>query len=86
MGDTADVRSDAYPEGLNVCGHNSCGCVVTQCCFKCPLEDCIYISGGHGVARLREVQIMKLAGTTKEVAELAGVSARTVYRARERSG
>ncbi len=64
--------------------HVSCGCVVSSCCFECPLEACIYESGGHGVARLREVQIMKLAGTTKEVAELAGVSARTVYRARER--
>lgn len=66
--------------------HVGCGCVVVSCCFKCPLGDCIYISGGHGVARLREVQIAALPELDREeVAEAVGCSARTVYRARRRA-
>ena len=83
------VRSDAYPEGLrahDTCGHNSCGCVVAECCFKCPLADCLHVSHGRAQSRLRDTQIVHLAGTVKEIAELAGVSPNTVYRARRRSG
>ncbi|KKL99776.1 hypothetical protein LCGC14_1810970 [marine sediment metagenome] len=67
--------------------HPGCGCVVASCCFKCPLEACIYESGGHGVARLREVQIAALPELNREkVAETVGCSERTVYRARKRNG
>ena len=82
------VRADAYPEGLrahDVCGHNSCGCVAAVCCFRCPLEDCLYDTHGRAESRLRDTQIVYQAGTVKEIAELAGVSLNTVYRARRRS-
>ena len=65
--------------------HVSCGSVVASCCFECPLEACIYKSGGHGVARLREVQIAALPELSREkVAVKVGCSVRTVYRSRKR--
>ena len=82
------VRSDAYPEGISArakCGHiGGCGCEAAGCCFKCPLEECIHVSHGQAKIRLRDTKIVKLAGTVREIAELAGVSLNTVYRARKR--
>ena len=81
------VRSDAYPEGISArakCGPD-CGCEAAGCCFECPLEECIHVSHGQAKIRLRDTKIVKLAGTVREIAELAGVSIRTVHRARERS-
>ena len=66
------------------CEHVACGCpMVAECCFSCPLDDCVYEHGGHGYLTQRDahLRVLKEAGlTNKELAAASDLSPRNVYR------
>jgi hypothetical protein len=64
------------------CEHVGCGCpMVAECCFSCPLPDCIYVCGGYLTQRDAHLRALKEAGlTNKELAAASDLSPRNVYR------
>lgn len=78
------ARSNALPEGME---YPDTGCHVSPSCLACPLARCVFERARLDqriavtevlLARCREGE------TVASLAESAGVSVRTVYRARSR--
>ncbi len=82
--ETANVELDLPPE---FCHYRDEGCELAGSCLNCPFEECIYEEPGgkqHWLKRLRAREMARLFTTGKKVKELAqmfGVSQRTVQRA-----
>jgi len=78
---------DLKPE---YCHYRDEGCEYARSCLECPFPQCIYDEPRgrqRWLKRVRDRQIRKLYETgvkVKELAELFGVSKRTVQRALER--
>ena len=80
--------SDLLPE---YCHYQDEGCEFAPSCLECPFARCVYDEPGgkqHFVKELRNQEILRLYTTGKEIRELAeifGISQRTVHRALKRA-
>lgn len=81
-------ESDLLPE---YCHYKDEGCEFAPSCLECPFVRCVYDAPGgkqHFVKELRDQEILSLYTTGKEARELAeifGISQRTVHRALKRA-
>ena len=83
-------RRDEFDRDLppEYCRYRDEGCDLARACLDCPFEQCIYDEPGGKqrlVKRLRDREIVRLhtseGKNEKELAEMFGVSRRTVKRA-----
>jgi len=79
------VIQDLLPEHV---GYKDEGCDLANSCLNCPYEECIYEKPDgkrHRIKKERSAEMTKLyveeGKTVKELAEMYGVSTRTVQRA-----
>ncbi len=85
------VRQDALPENIRFstpCHHyNECGCEVSSCCIECPLPVCKYeLTNGmqsvRGILKTLRIKHLLAEGRSVDwIAQVLGISKRTVYRA-----
>ena len=81
----SDVEMDLPPE---YCQYRDEGCEFAESCLNCPFPECIYDEPGgkqHWLKRMRAKEMARLFTTRgkgiKELAQMFGVSQRTVQRA-----
>ena len=82
-----NLEQDVLPEQ---CRYQDEGCDVFPSCLNCPFPQCRYDEPGrrHKRKELRNGEMLRLLGEgqgVKELAQLFGVSKRTVYRIMRRS-
>lgn len=82
---TSDVIQDLLPEQIR---YKDEGCDLANSCLNCPYEECIFEKPGgkrHWMKKERSAEIIRLhteeGKAVKELAEMYGVSKRTVQRA-----
>jgi AraC-like DNA-binding protein len=82
---SVDIGIDLPPE---YCHYRDEGCELASSCLECPFEECIYDQPGgvHGwLKKQRDGEMARLFSDegkkVKELAEMFGVSKRTVQRA-----
>ena len=82
---TNDVRLDLPPE---YCHYRDEGCELADSCLSCPLPVCVYEEPGgkrHLLKKQRDRKMAKLfteeGKEVKELAQIFGISQRTVQRA-----
>jgi hypothetical protein len=74
---------DLLPE---YCRYQDDGCEFANSCLNCPFPDCIYAQPGgrqQWLKNLRDQEVLKLHSqgkSVKELAEMFGLSSRTVQR------
>jgi len=80
-----DTTEDLLPEHV---GYKDEGCDFANSCLNCPYDECIYDKPGgkrHRKKKERSAEMIRLhveeGKTIREVAEIYGVSRRTVQRA-----
>ena len=80
-----DMELDLPPE---YCRYRDDGCDLADSCLYCPFPKCVYEEQGgrqHWLKRSRDQEIARLFSTggkgIKELAQIFGVSPRTVQRA-----
>ncbi len=85
MEEVAEIESDLPPE---YCHYRDEGCELADSCLRCPLPQCIYDQPRgrqRWLKKLRAKEMARLFTTKgkgiKELAEMFGVSQRTVQRA-----
>ncbi len=74
-------------EGNPICGHIYCGCLASDCCFNCPLAQCVFEDNAPKMNEIRLKLKDERVGALLErefsislIAEIVGVSERTVSR------
>lgn len=87
VSDESDL--DLLPE---YCRYQDDGCEFADACLNCPFPDCIYAQPGgrqQWLKQLRDREVLKLhtsrAKGVKELAEMFGLSQRTVQRILKRA-
>ncbi|MGD9115623.1 MAG: helix-turn-helix domain-containing protein [Dehalococcoidia bacterium] len=81
VSDESDL--DLLPE---YCRYQDDGCEFATACLNCPFPDCIYAQPGgrqQWLKNLRDQEVLKMHSggkSVKELAEMFGVSQRTVQR------
>ncbi|UCD09298.1 MAG: helix-turn-helix domain-containing protein [Dehalococcoidales bacterium] len=80
-----DTIQDLLPEHI---GYKDEGCDLANSCLNCPYEECVYVKPGgkrHWMKNERSIEMIRLhteeEKTVKEIANMYGVSKRTVQRA-----
>jgi hypothetical protein len=74
---------DALPE---FCHYRDEGCELADSCLRCPFTKCEQEEGGgrqRGRKKARDQEVVRLAGegkSTRELAQIFGVSTRTIQR------
>ncbi len=83
--ETNDMELDLPPE---YCHYRDGGCDLAESCLHCPFPRCVYEEYGgkqHWLKRSRDREIVRLFTTEgkaiKELAQIFGISQRTVQRA-----
>jgi AraC-like DNA-binding protein len=78
---------DLLPE---YCRYQDDGCEFANSCLNCPFPDCIYAQPGgrqQWLKNLRDQEVLKLhrqGKSVKELAEMFGLSSRTIQRILQR--